>query len=217
MARKIHVRNYKRFKNGKWEDVTDYYKSIDEVQLSNSLKEDIQSGKSVQLEFGVDKSEILKDVLENDVWNNNEQSIKIIEENNSKVMNTLGILKRYKITVNHGFANVDVELNEKNEKILYLSEIHVEKGYRKKGIGNKMLNEIIKMANKKNLNVEVMVSDIDPEYSQFGLKSKDIIKIQDKRLNNIINFYKKFGFVFKNKIDKYSRKPFMVYYPIKKI
>jgi len=46
---KVHVRSYKRFKNGKWESVKDYEKEIDAVKLNKKIVNDIRSGKSVNL------------------------------------------------------------------------------------------------------------------------------------------------------------------------
>jgi len=50
MDRKIHVKSYERYKNGKWEHVSDYEKKINSpIDLSKKMLDDIRSGKSVKL------------------------------------------------------------------------------------------------------------------------------------------------------------------------
>jgi len=47
----IRVKNYERFKNGKWESVRNYEKSIDVGTLSEQLLKDVKEGKSIKLEI----------------------------------------------------------------------------------------------------------------------------------------------------------------------
>ena len=47
--KRIRVRNYERFKNGKWEHVRDYEKDIDIVHLEKQLIDDVRNGKAIRL------------------------------------------------------------------------------------------------------------------------------------------------------------------------
>jgi len=49
-TRKIRVRKYQRFKNGKWESVKKHEREISTVTLSDAVLKDIREGKAVRLE-----------------------------------------------------------------------------------------------------------------------------------------------------------------------
>lgn len=64
----------------------------------------------------------------------------------------------------------------------YIYKLFVSKKYRNKGIATKLINKMIKWATKNKYNLVLEVTPYDKSMSY----------------NNLIGFYEKFGFIYKN-------------------
>ena len=107
----------------------------------------------------------------------------------------------FKLKYNKKIIGEIESFKEKDEKLIYLNKIILDKKYRNKGIGKKIFKKYLDEV-KKQKDFNKIILEVDSESNHINNLSKKQ-KIENNK--KLIKFYESFGFKIKENKDLYTK------------